>query len=227
MSTRISVVARVARTEISLLQLCRPIRDETVPIFYGNTTFSLDLRIRPNFQRAKSWLHGLSPQAIANLRKVYVHSDVSCCCSKGDNKDTKIITQDAWADADAGRGSQYGYRGCRVCGGEESVKEVARRIYSGARKQKVRSADLEALLEVMRPMRTFDFSFEVARDGEGKATFEATSKLFGLPMTKTMAGSESSLVIREREIKQPRNSRRSGARMSDTLSASPAGKTAE
>jgi hypothetical protein len=220
-TTRISVVARVDKKQINLLQLCRAIRNETVPIFYGNTTFTFDLRTRPNFQRAKSWLDGLSPEAIASLRKLYVLSDVNCCCKEA-SKNEKPASLHAWVDVEAGKWSQYGYHGCKCCSSQEGARDVVRKIQHSVTKQNVRREELAELLEIMRPIRAFDFSFEVAKDGEGKATFETRPKLFGQVIAKTDAGKASALVVRGREIKQPRTRRRSGMRVSDMMASLPA-----
>lgn len=215
-SSRVSVVARVDKKEISVLQLCRAIRSETVPIFYGNTTFTFDLRTRPNFQRAKSWLHGLSPQAIASLRKIYVLSDVNCCC-KEVNKNEKPASLHAWVDVEAGKWTQYGYHGCKRCSSQEGAGDVMRMIWQSVVNQDVRREDLAELLEIMRPIRAFDFSFEVAKDGEGKATFETRPKDFGAVIVKT----KDARVVSGREIKKPRARRRPGMCMSNVMDALP------
>jgi hypothetical protein len=225
-STRISVVARVDKKQINLLQLCRAIRNETVPIFYGNTTFTFDLRTRLNFQRAKSWLDGLSPEAIASLRKLYVLSDVNCCCKEA-SKNEKPASLHAWVDVEAGKWSQYGYHGCKCCSSQEGARDVVRKIQYSVTKQNVRREDLAELLEIMRPIRAFDFSFEVAKDGEGKATYETRPKLFGQVIGKTQVGEASTPAVRGREIRQPRTRRRSGMRMSDMMNALPDIKAAE
>jgi hypothetical protein len=79
----------------------------------------------------------------------------------------------------------------------------------------------------MRPIRAFDFSFEVAKDGEGKATYETRPKLFGQVIANTQVGEASTPVVRGREIKQPRTRRRSGMRMSGMMNALPDVKAAE
>jgi hypothetical protein len=225
-TTRISVVARVDKKQINLLQLCRAIRNETVPIFYGNTTFTFDLRTRLNFQRAKSWLDGLSPEAVASLRKLYVLSDVNCCCKEA-SKNEKPASLHAWVDVEAGKWSQYGYHGCKCCSSQEGARDVVRKIQHSVTKQNVRREDLAELLEIMRPIRAFDFSFEVAKDGEGKATYETRPRLFGQVIAKTQVGEASTPVVRGREIKQPRTRRRSGMRMSGVMNALPDVKAAE
>jgi hypothetical protein len=181
-TTRISVVARVARTEISLLQVCRAIRSETVPIFYGNTTFNFDLRTRANFQKATRFVDGLSQPAVASLRKIYVHSDLNCCCKGAERgKNDKSTSLSAWIDVDRGKWSQYDYSGCRSChgSGQEGAKAIARKIACSVFKQNVQKQDLVDLFEIMRPIKAFDFSFEVAKDGEGQATFETRPREFG------------------------------------------------
>ena len=209
-TTRISIVSKVSQNEISLLQLCRFVRTETVPIFYGNTTFTFDLRTRPNFQRAKAWLEGLSPDAVKCLRKIYVQSDVNCYC-KDASKNEKPTHLNAWVDMDGSKWSQSGYSGCKCCSSQEGAKDVVWKIQQTAVCQDVRKEDLFELLEILRPIRAFDFSFQVAKDGEGSATFDARARVFGTGIPG--AKGEDTLVIRPK--KQPRTQRRSGARRSD------------
>lgn len=221
-STRISVVARVSRTEINLLQVCRAIRNETVPIFYGNTTFNFDLRTRSNFSKAMSWVNGLSPAAVASLRKIYVHSDMNCCCKgveRGKNDKSTSLT--VWVDVDRNRWSNYDYDGCRSChgSGQEGARDIARRIAHRVLKQKVRKQDLTELFEIMRPIRAFDFSFEVAKDGEGHATYEMRPKVFGATGTSKQ-GSIVSPHIALRAIKQPKSRHRSVIQLNNVASLS-------
>jgi hypothetical protein len=209
-STRISVVARLDPKQISLLQVCRAIRKEAVPIFYGNTTFTFDLRIRANFQRAKFWLDALSPEAIASLRKIYVNSEPICCC-KATSKHEPTRCR-AWVDLDSARWSWCGFEGCRHCTSQDGARDVVCRIRDSCAKQTVRKEDIAELFEILRPIKAFEFSFEVAKDGGGKATFQDRPIRFGSPEAKPAAG---------REIKQPRSRRRNaGARSSDMISPS-------
>lgn len=218
-STRISVVSRLAKTEISLLQVCRAIRSETVPIFYGNTTFTFDLRTRPNFSKAKSWVDGLSPAATASLRKIYVQSDLNCCCKGVERgKNDKSTSLCVWVDVENGKWTHYGYHGCRHCcgSGQEGAKDVAKRIASSVAKQDVRKQDLMELLDIAQPIKAFDFSFEVAKDGEGQAKFETRPRRFGV------VGSSSQVVASSvtRNIKQPRTRHRPALRLSDVAALS-------
>ena len=221
-STRISVVARVARTEINLLQVCRAIRNETVPIFYGNATFNFDLRTRPNFSKAKAWVDGLSQPAVASLRKIYVHSDLNCCCKGSERgKNDRSTSLSVWIDVDSGKWSQYDYIGCRNCrgSGQEGARDIARRIASSVIKQNVQKHDLVELFEIMRPIKAFDFSFEMAKDGEGQATSETRPRAFGASGT-SKKGAIVSPKVAERNIKQPRTRHRPVARLSDIANLS-------
>lgn len=221
-STRISVVARVARTEINLLQVCRAIRSETVPIFYGNATFNFDLRTRPNFSKAKAWVDGLSQPAVASLRKIYVHSDLNCSCKGHERgKNDKSIPLSVWIDVDRGKWSQYDYVGCRNCrgSGQEGAKDIARRVAGSVLKQNVQKQDLVELFEIMRPIKAFDFSFEMAKDGEGQATFETRPRAFGASGT-SKKGAIVSPKLAERNIKQPRTRHRPVARPGDIANLS-------
>lgn len=181
-----------------------------MPIFYGNATFTLDLRDRPNFQKAKKWLQGLSPDAIASLRKIYFQSDFSCGC-KGTNKNDKSQYLSAWVDMERVKWYQHGYNGCRHCYGsaQERAKSLVSRIARSVEKQSVRRQDLEELIEVLRPIRAFEFSFAIAKDGEGKATFETRANPFGSPVANYQIKSAGSSVMDKRSIKQPRTKRRS------------------
>ena len=219
-TTRISVVGRVDRKQISLLQVCRAIRNETVPIYYGNTTFTFDLRTRVNFQKATSWLDGLSSDAVASVRKIYVNSDPSCCCT-ATRKEEKTGRCQAWVDLDSTRWSFCGFEGCKICSLQERAKYVVLKIHARCVKQAVQKEDIAELFEVMRPIKAFDFSFEVAKDGVGKATFQDRPRYFGSQEAKAKPPIG-------REIKQPRTRRRiAGPRSSDVMPSSAERKTGE
>jgi hypothetical protein len=104
---------------------------------------------------------------------------------------------------------------------QERAKYVVLKIYGKCVKQAVRKEDIAELFEVLRPIKAFDFSFEVAKDGAGKATFQDRPRQFGSSEMKAKPATA-------REIKQPRTRRRiAGARSSDVMPSSTVEKMVE
>ena len=71
---------RSSPTEIALLQVCRSIRADTVPMYYGNNTFALDLRTSEHRFLAYAWINSLSVEAVNSLRKLRISVEIECDC---------------------------------------------------------------------------------------------------------------------------------------------------
>ena len=194
-SARISVLERLSQKEISVLQLCRTIRKETVPIFYGKSLFSFDLRSKTNFTRAKSWVDSLSPDAVASLRRLYFQSSISCHCQ---DARTKSPCKNLYAWVDVGSDvhwSRYGVDADKCCTKTDAARAQVRKIKGMALKQAVHKQDLLDLLEIMRPILAYEFPFDMARIGAYQAF-----------QTSPWQTAQTNLVMR-RQIKHARAKR--------------------
>ena len=71
---------RPGRSEMSMMHICRAIRSETVPIFYGNNSFAFDLGTSRGSLHAKQWINWVPLNAIASLRKLRLTTEIPCKC---------------------------------------------------------------------------------------------------------------------------------------------------
>ncbi|KAK5163233.1 uncharacterized protein LTR77_010819 [Saxophila tyrrhenica] len=74
-----------------LLQTCRGLRSETVPIFYGSNTIVLIIYPKRNNEdgrrkEAFAWTESLSNDALPQLRRVYLFSRLPCECNTPSRK---------------------------------------------------------------------------------------------------------------------------------------------
>ena len=182
-SARISVLSALLPNQIALLQVCRTIRAETVPIFYGNTMFNFDIRSKSNYVRATSWLHGLSDEAVRSLRKIYFYSNLLCYCKAAGTRDS-CGKFEAWIDIDWEKWRRCGAAVDRCSNHNddskvEAAKAQASKILGCALEQAVKKEDVLELLEIMRPVSAYEFSFEVAKAGARQAFKSAPPYLEG------------------------------------------------
>lgn len=63
--------------DTAILQACREIRNEALPIYYGSNVFVLNVRWR-GFQWTKHWLNDIGEVAISCLRKVILKEPNVC-----------------------------------------------------------------------------------------------------------------------------------------------------
>jgi hypothetical protein len=72
-----------SHAEIAISQVCRRIREETIPILYGTNTFALFFRGAWGMsQMGTPWLHGLDPLARSSMTQLSVSVD-TCKCKDG------------------------------------------------------------------------------------------------------------------------------------------------
>lgn len=58
-------------SQIAVLQVCRKLREELVPLYYGSNTFSFALSTLQHRESACEWLNSLSVEAVNSLRKLW------------------------------------------------------------------------------------------------------------------------------------------------------------
>lgn len=60
----------------ALTQVCRSVRAEALPIFYGSNTFSVTLMREGNVARAKRWVEAIGDSAVAQIKELRLHGYV-------------------------------------------------------------------------------------------------------------------------------------------------------
>ncbi|KAK3705651.1 hypothetical protein LTR37_013259 [Vermiconidia calcicola] len=73
---------RSTRGDLAFLQVCHSVRSDTVPMYYGDNTFAIDLMIDDHYLSALKWINGLSADAVASLRKVRMSTRLFCNCKE-------------------------------------------------------------------------------------------------------------------------------------------------
>ncbi|KAK5699731.1 hypothetical protein LTR97_005862 [Elasticomyces elasticus] len=68
--------------DLTITQICKTIRRETIPPVYGAAFFALDLRSEVNAKSAWRWLDGLVDEAIAAIRTLRLTTIVKCPCGR-------------------------------------------------------------------------------------------------------------------------------------------------
>ncbi|KAK3662452.1 hypothetical protein LTR22_006731 [Elasticomyces elasticus] len=68
--------------DLTITQICKTIRRETIPLVYGTAFFALDLRSEYNAKSAWRWLDGLDDAAIAAMKTLRLTTVVKCPCGK-------------------------------------------------------------------------------------------------------------------------------------------------
>lgn len=74
--------ARFKEQDIAALQICRAVRVDVIPMFYGDNSFAIDMRSASNAALAWQWLDSLSAEAVASIRKLRLTTIVDCSCEK-------------------------------------------------------------------------------------------------------------------------------------------------
>lgn len=74
---------RSTRKELVMLQVCRQMRKDMVPIYYGNNTFAHDFRMESDVRIAQRWLKPLGNDTAAAIRKLRLSTVISCDCAGG------------------------------------------------------------------------------------------------------------------------------------------------
>jgi hypothetical protein len=76
------------RTKIAITQVCRGIRQETIPMLYGKHTFVLQLSSAVALSRAWiPWLHDLDPLARSSIKKICLSTTMCECKSASEAVD--------------------------------------------------------------------------------------------------------------------------------------------
>ncbi|KAK5708725.1 hypothetical protein LTR17_020435 [Elasticomyces elasticus] len=78
----ITPFTRFEPIDLTITQICKTIRRETIPLVYGTAFFALDLRSEFNAKSAWRWLDGLDDEAIAAIRTLRLTTVVKCPCGK-------------------------------------------------------------------------------------------------------------------------------------------------
>ena len=145
-----------------------------MPVFYGNSTFVCDLRNIHKYGAAKSWLDGLSTDAVASLRKLYFITEAlePCTVKKGvgrhcTNKDCGNFVIRVDCNRDKGKHSHFftvhyesercEHTGKKLREATPTERKLVDRIAEGCQQQKLRRRDLEELFSVLRPIGSFSF----------------------------------------------------------------------
>ena len=66
------------RPSIGILQTCRALRNEAVPVFYGTNTFKHEWHHSTSYQLSSTRLDELSPLALGSIRKLHLSVTFGC-----------------------------------------------------------------------------------------------------------------------------------------------------
>ena len=82
----ITVHDRRQPSGIAILQVCRAIRANTLPMYYGNNIFAMNLRTPWCRSLTHERLNSLSPAAIGALRILHFTSILQCSCTQAQRR---------------------------------------------------------------------------------------------------------------------------------------------
>ena len=130
----------------ALLQVCHSLRAETLPMFYGLTTFIFELHhTQRTLWHCYSWLHLIGPDAAKQIRSVRLDHDREMSSGK------------EYESLEIGLGGEQGWRiaavpegGCVSLGGERARHSVERQINKTLLQRVERSMTTEDWAEVLR-----------------------------------------------------------------------------
>ncbi|KAK3704782.1 hypothetical protein LTR37_013613 [Vermiconidia calcicola] len=167
-------------SDLALLQVCHSIRSETVPMYYGDNTFAIDLTIDDHYLSALKWINGLSADAVASLRKVRISTRLFCLCKEavrasGDHsivESIKISMSFAVSINKTCEEEPFGVlmESCCYCG-ERPIEAAAQanKYLEGMELDEEENAvsreDLLALIEILNPISNFG-DYEELFDGD-------------------------------------------------------------
>lgn len=157
------------RADFSLLHLCRAVRGDTIPIYFGANRYSFDLTLKVNYERARAVLLGLPAEAIASLRQLYFQAESVCRCKTSTGQASCMIIY-VYLDANEwwrkgvpfGFTTKYAYKKgpCEKKDIDDrtpaNVKAALKRIVEAFKTQSVRKENLEALLEALKPLSSYN-----------------------------------------------------------------------
>jgi hypothetical protein len=76
-----TLTARPSGTSLSILQVSRTTRNDTVPMFYGANRFLLEITTLQRYKIAWKFLHALDNLALSWLRNVWIAGMLQCHCN--------------------------------------------------------------------------------------------------------------------------------------------------
>lgn len=70
----------IGQDDIGVLQVCRAMRRETLPVFYGTNIFKFDSDLAFEGARGCAWLESLAQSSVGSLQRIHIQVFVFCRC---------------------------------------------------------------------------------------------------------------------------------------------------